>query len=267
MLLENGIQMKDVYIFLSDLVDFTNYQQVSHLGVNLIYHGPLPDIVTKFNFIHDYFEPGERVLFVEDDISELRLKWDDEKLHDFTELTWLAEDMFGECEKKNTKLWGISSNANPFYMKKNNEKSYGFKFVVANMFGFISTRDPFLRISQFCKSDYERTLLYFIKYGGICRADGICAITKNYKNPGGLQELKDHRAIMETNACQYLVKRFPHLIQINEKKSTTSKYMEVKMKTIRKKELGFTDWMGLQKQLDLQIQQHDLRSKDTLVSL
>jgi hypothetical protein len=264
MLRAQGVNMADVYVFVSDETDAKDYASLPKAwGLNLVYNRELPDIVEKFNYIHYYFERGQRVIFVEDDIEELAIKIGENELAKFTKLMGLAESMFETCAKHRTKLWGISSNANPFYMKNN--LAHGFKFVVANLFGFVSTKDPFLAISQHCKSDYERTLLYFVKFGGICRMDGVCAITRNYKNAGGLQEMKDQRAHLEREACRHLVKRFPHLVEINSKKSEKSMYMELRLRRIPKAKAGL-DWMALQSHQDKELLKCRLRSEGTLNS-
>lgn len=230
MLEENKVDLRDVDVFVSSKQEAAAYANV--LGpANLVYVKPLKGIVEKFNFIHNYYPVGEHVVFVEDDIAELKIKTSENRLEKFVHLKSMAEIAFIDCRDKGTALWGISSNANPFYMKAGT--SVGFKFVVANLFGFISTRDKFLQISQECKSDYERTLLYFTKYRAVVRRDDVCAITKNYKTKGGLQEIGEERARLEALACDRLVERFPHLVSHNEKKNKTSMYRELKMTTIR----------------------------------
>lgn len=250
LLLRNNVPMRNVSVFVSDEQDANEYRGLEEkYGLSVIYKEPLPDIVAKFNFIHDWYRPGTRVVFVEDDIESLAMKTGPNELKPFTGLEELALGMFELCEFKRTKLWGISSNANPFYMKDGS--SVGFKFIVANLFGFISTRDPFLRISHHCKSDYERTMLYFARYSCVARADFVCAITKNYKYAGGLQEEKELRYERELAACRYLVRRFPHLCDHNVKKSTTSMYPELRLKTIRNP--GLTDWMTMQRSIDKEL--------------
>ena len=246
MLLDNGVDPDDIQVFISPDDDYEKVRSFCEVQVT-----PAKNVVEKFNYIHNYYPEHTPVVFVEDDIELLKAKGDGKnELLPFNDLPKLAEQMFELAYEERTKLWGISSNANPFYMKKS--YSVGFKFVVANLFGFYSTRDPFLAISQQMKSDYERTLLYFVKYGSVCRHDGICAITKNYRNPGGLQEIKSSRARLEDEACRNLVRRFPHLIEINEKKSKTSMYRELKLKTQRRR--GLYDWMAIQKQIDKELQ-------------
>lgn len=249
MLESQWVEKRDITIFLSDHTDMVYYNAIQSRGYSCV-NTNTKNVVDKFNAIHRFYPVGSRVVFVEDDIESLKQKGDGKnELLDFTALKPTAMQLFDFCETKGTALWGISSNANPFYMKKDG-LSYGFKFIVANLFGFISTSDKFLEISQQMKSDYERTLLYFVRYGGVFRADGICAITKNYKNVGGLQDLAQ-RGELEALACKNLVRRFPHLVQINEKKSLISKYMELKLKTQRKNVI--TDWMAIQKQIDKEL--------------
>lgn len=259
----NGIPESSIYIFVSDEKDFNDYKNLEDKGYKVIFEVELEDIIQKFNFIHRYFPVGTKVVFIEDDIDQLSIKTGKNTLSHFTDLGGLALKLFSQCEEVGTKIWGISSNANPFYM--NEKVTSGLVFIVANLFGFISTRDDFLRISHHCKSDYERTLLYFVKYGKVIRANFVCAITKNYKYAGGLQEIKDQRAKLEEEACLYLVRRFPHLIEINEKKSATSMYMELKIKTLRKKD-SMTDYMYLQEHYDKEYLKWKLRSEGTLPS-
>lgn len=249
-LVGSGVKPEQVYVFVSDEADRLAYQWVTKVGSHLIYERPLTNIVEKFNFIHNYFDIGSEVVFVEDDIESLVIKTGKNSVETFNDLPRLAEQMFSKCHEHKAKLWGISSNANPFYMKLSTY--HGFKFVVANLFGFISTRDPFLEVSQLCKSDYERTLLYFVKHGVVCRYDGVAAKTKNYKNAGGLQDIKDQRADLETQACKYLVDRFPHLVEHNVKKSGISMYDEIKLKRVTAKMQG-VDWLGLQKIYDRRV--------------
>lgn len=248
MLLANKIPENQIKVFVSSPQELLAYtKSIRSRGVDVdIILAKSTNVVEKFNFVHNYFTPGTRVVFVEDDISALRIKTGENTLSEYLRLAELAEASFQVCEKEGTCLWGISSNANPFYMKDG--MSVGFKFVVANLFGFIATKEKFLEVSNICKSDYERTLLYYVKYGSIVRNDGICAITKNYKTAGGLQEMGGARKDLEEKACRALVKRFPHLIEINEKKSKISMYMELKLKT-RKKADGM-DLMAMQKIMD-----------------
>jgi hypothetical protein len=241
MLANNGVKKSEIDIFLSDDLDRHDYADLK--GYNLVDSGHITNIVDKFNAIHNYYEPGTQVVFVEDDIDRLAFVSGYNKLKEFRELPKLAQACFEQCEIAKTKLWGISSNANPFYMKL--QMAVGFKFVVANLFGFVATSDQFLQVSQVCKNDYERTMLYFIKYGSVVRYDGVCAITKNYVNSGGLQSLA-RRADLERKSCEALVKRFPHLVEINEKKSAISQYMELKLK---KAQAG-SDYMAYQRILD-----------------
>lgn len=248
MLRENGIQDRDIAILVSGYDELADYGAALKGFKGQLIPKQAPNLVTKFNAVHDHYEPGTRVVFVEDDITGLKVKTGENALSPFKDLRHLAEDSFDECISNRTKLWGISSNANPFYMKDG--RSIGFKFVVANIFGFISTRDPFLRISQVCKSDYERTMLYYTRFGSIVRNDGVCAITKNYRTPGGLQDLEDRKGAEEVS-CRNLVKRFPHLVEINEKKSKISKYMELKLK--RQKIAGLVDLMALQRMIDREV--------------
>lgn len=238
------VDMAKVHVFVSDVEDRIDYNaHLAELGVQVVYPRESKNIVEKFNLIHDHFPAGTKVLVMEDDIDTLIRKTGKNSVAPFLELTKLMKAGFDHCAANGTALWGVAPHANPFYMKA--EISSSFKFVVANAYGFISTGNAVLRITQHAKSDYERSILYFLEYGAIVRINHVGVVTKNYKNPGGLQHADYHhnRLGHEQMACTYLTARYPHLVVRNEGKP--SMYPELKLRTIASGE--GQDWKALQR--------------------
>lgn len=184
----------------------------------------------KFNYIHSYYPSGTHVVVIEDDIECIKRLVGYNKLTEVTdELFFLCENAFALCVQSNTKLWGISSNSNPFFLKQTCGPC--FKLIVANMYGFIA-ENPAILVTQHTKTDYERTILYTRKYGSVVRLDYLCPVTKNYKNPGGMQTLNDtERSKMEIDAVRYLAMMYPELCKANTEKK--SKYAELVLITKR----------------------------------
>ncbi len=62
------------------------------------------------------------------------------------------------------------------------------------------------------------------------RIDTVGVRTKSYVLPGGMQHeyTPDARAVAEREACDYLVRKWPHLVQHNETKK--SLYPELRFK-------------------------------------
>lgn len=243
-----GIPDSSVDVFVSSQEEADVYRAaLAGREITVVYETPLNDLREKFNFIHLFYAPGTNVVVFEDDIKNLSYKAGENKLEPFTDFANTFAKAFKLCSQNNTKLWGISPYSNAFYMKPG--ASFGLKFIVANVFGFVSTNDPELLLRVSCKSDYERTLLNWAKFGALVRLDGLCAITKNYDNAGGLTHDvdEDGRKQQELASCRYLTKRFGHLISLNENKE--SRYPELKIRTIRKDDQG-KDWRAIQQEMD-----------------
>lgn len=185
----------------------------------------------KFNFIHSYYPAGTKVLVIEDDIKSIDILAGYNMLEPVYDLLEHLNRGFDLCQQTGTKLWGISNNDNPFFLKEHS--GFCFKMIVANMYGFIS-EEPAMLITQHTKTDYERTILYTVKYGGVVRLDYLCPRTRNYKNPGGMQDIStEERAKQEAEASNYLAATYPHLCKLNMKKD--SKFAEVSLITKRVK--------------------------------
>lgn len=235
-----SIQQEQIDIFVSNTEQVVEYSAAG-VKANALISCNTTNVRDKFNFIHSYYPAGTEVLVIEDDIESIQRLAGYNKLEEITNLTTHAAIAFDLCVKYNTKLWGISSNNNPFFLKE--QAGLCFKMVVANMYGFISEEPPLL-ITQHTKTDYERTILYTLKYGGVIRLDYLCPITRNYKNPGGMQELSDAaRAAQEQEASQYLANNYPELCSLNTKKS--SKFAEVTLTTKRIKPTNNTLFDGI----------------------
>lgn len=219
-----GILTDDIDLFVSNEQELVKYSKHFYpTKIGRLINANTNNVRDKFNFIHSYYPQGEHVLVIEDDISSIDKVCGYNMLETITNLKEVAGSAFDLCEKNKTKLWGISSNDNPFFLK--NQSNFCFKLVVANMYGFIAEQPPLL-ITQHTKTDYERTIIYTIKYGGVIRLDYLCARTRNYKNPGGMQDLPiEVRAAQEAESSNYLAARYPDLCKLNIKKG--SKFAEL----------------------------------------
>ena len=204
-----GIDKQLIHIFVSDEQDVKEYKELLP-DYKIIYETPLNDLKEKHNFMIDYFNNDEWVVFFEDDIEKM-IKKKGTKTEDFTgDLETFIKIGFSECVKEKTKLWGIEPTGNGFYMKNQFQKSW--KLVAAYMFGMII--DKRLKITSAWKHDFERTILHSIYFGGAVRFDMIGVKTNSFKNKGGLQsELNgEDRANKEIEGVKFLIKRYPGYI-------------------------------------------------------
>lgn len=220
MLLDNRVHFGLIDLFVSSEEEAKSYGKTK---VNVVYQKPLNSLTEKFNFIHSYYPVGTNVVVIEDDISAVKSLAGHNKLETTTNLQEEFIRAFLQCQASGSKLWGISSNSNPFFM--NAAPSVGYKFICANVYGFIMDNPPVLCECE-TKTDYERTILYYKRYGGVVRLDYLCPITKNYKTEGGIGA--DGRKEAEERSVALLASKYPEYCKRNEKKE--SMYPEITLR-------------------------------------
>ncbi len=212
---------KEVRIFLSDRRDRIDYEKMrkesGHL-IDLEVTGA-HNVTEKFNAIHMHYPKGTKVFVLEDDVTvvvpnerQRPRPMQDEELLDLIVLGFTTVGRGG--------LWGVVPHSNPYYF--GGRVTTSLKLVVAHAFGFVSTQDPRLKVTQIGKSDYERTILYYIRYGRVTRVDTAGCLTKSYTAKGGIQSdlTREDRHAAELASCDYLVRRYGHLIKHNTKKKS-----------------------------------------------
>jgi hypothetical protein len=108
-----SIPNESIYIFVSNKNEYESYSILIKDGYNIVYTKDLNDLKEKHNAIIDYFNIGDRVIVMEDDIKRLVKKSGNKVIpcFDFNELAQSGWEM---CEKNNTKLWGINPTNNGF---------------------------------------------------------------------------------------------------------------------------------------------------------
>lgn len=212
---KTDIPLASVHVVVSDSEDAAAY---AHLPVRIVQPPrPVLNVVEKFNAIHHAWPAGTNVCVIEDDVT--LITGEPNKPRVVTEARAMVEAGFAALGPAGG-LWGIAPHSNTFFFKPSVSRS--LKLVVAHAFGFVATHDPALEVTQRGKSDYERTCRYFIRYGQVVRLDSIGVKTVSYTKAGGMQaELtREARAGTEAASCDWLVRKYPHLLEPNRKKKS-----------------------------------------------
>ena len=103
--------------------------------------------------------------------------------------------------------------------------SENLTYVIGCFTGVINNRKAELRTVD-DKEDYERSIKYYMKDGGILRLNNICARTYYYKEPGGMQVDRTKKRIHDS--AVYLAHKYPDLCTLNTKKK--SGYTELNLR-------------------------------------
>jgi hypothetical protein len=208
--LDLPIKHELVYIFVANDEEYNIYiKTIPKDKYHKIIVGEL-GITNQRNFIRNYFNDGENIVSIDDDIEKV-VKWDGYKGHitvdNLDELFILS---FKQLSRDNLNLWGINSVANPFFMSNKKEHTTNLKFCVGCMFGFINDKSIMLNTICEGKEDYENTFLSYEKCGGVFRMNWISVKQKPFSK-GGLGSLQE-RIITSKKAAEYLQTTYPNFV-------------------------------------------------------
>ncbi len=213
---EAGIPKNRIHLFVANQQQYKLYEE--NVPKNL--YGKIiigkKGITNQRIFIASYFPEGQYVISMDDDVEQFEIL-KGEKLVKLTNINEFFNDAYKLMKKEKIYIWGIYPVRNPFFMYK--ETTTDLRFIIGVTFGFIVRHDKDLKMSikAETKEDYEQTILYFLKDGGVIRFNNVTVKTK-FNAPGGLGTDRFER---NKNAAEYLVKKYPDIVTRNDRKNGT----------------------------------------------
>jgi len=210
LLKESGVNQYDIDLFLYDtdqneIYDVEIFKTFGEHKINVIITDIL-DLGERLNYIlNEYYDEGEEVLLIEDDVLRINKN-----------LLEVAKEGFKLCRENNLYIWGI----HPTDSKLQHKEGYStnFKFIIGVLYGVIVRKDPELNVSITYKCDFERTILYHKKDGGMVRFNDVFVNT-TYRALGGLgNDNKNGRKEKELIAVKKMIEKYPNYCYQNKNK-------------------------------------------------
>ena len=209
---------KDIIIFVASTSEKKIYEQTLRKGTyGKIVVGKL-GLGNQKNIMRDFFEEGEEVLFMDDDIeSVLRIvprQGERNSAVEALSFKKYAKWAFRECRKNGVRLWGIRMSTNAFFMSET--ATIGWLLISGGCYGEVNTRAKAFRVQRADgnQDDIERTLQHIREYGNIMRINGLAMKTVWY-GPGGVQatmSLERRHANGRARAAQ-IAKKYKDIIK------------------------------------------------------
>lgn len=199
-----------IYIFVANESQYKVYKELIK-GYKIII-GKL-GITNQRKFIKNYFKEGQCVVSMDDDVEEVN-KLNGDKLNKIHNLDLFFSEAFQRIKREKLFIWGIYPVRNPFFMK--NTVTTQLKFIIGTLYGFIVRHDKDLEPICKEKEDYELSILYYLKDGGVLRYNNITIKTK-FKAKGGLG-LIENRYKANKEAALYLSKKYPQFVSVFKRK-------------------------------------------------
>jgi hypothetical protein len=222
------IDSKRIYIFCP--VNEINLYQQNCPGINIVDGGT--SIVDCNNRIIDYFDEGSYIIQMDDDVHYLlelgtdhnRIKVNNKlrpKGFVDLDLNKLIIDGYNLMIDKSVCIWGTYPVANSFYMKNLQSPTFDLKFLIGRIFGFLNHKS--IRTKSKSRDDYEKSLLYYIKYGSVIRFNHITVYADTYVGMGGLAEERTSKLMSED--VDEMINKYPTYIA---EKKHKGKYREIR---------------------------------------
>ena len=236
---EHKIDPKRIHIFVADKEQEKIYQNELPKGSYKKIIVGVPGIKNIRNFMPKYFKEGQKIFYIDDDIYKLFKAYNNDKgkvinkidknydrkynrLREENNLNEIIKQGFDEAKKRGYDNWGIYPIENPYFMKPTSKNpddyiSENLTYVIGCFNGVINNRKAEVRTVD-DKEDYERSIKYYMKDGGILRLNNVCVRTYYYKEPGGMQVDRTKKRIHDS--AVYLTNKYPELAKLNTKKKS-----------------------------------------------
>ena len=208
-LADGGVPSNRIHIFVANKAEEKRYLDTvpKHLYGKIVV-GKI-GITHQRRFIIKYYPIGQAIVSVDDDVEGLFKKKSDKELTRITDVHKFFTEAFAKTRSEGLYIWGIYPVQNPFFMK--DTVTTDLKFIIGTLYGFINRKiQPSPLIKE--KEDYEQSIKYFIKDGGVVRYNNVTIKAKKH-SPGGLGETTGR---LEANkfAADYLAKTYPDFVSI-----------------------------------------------------
>jgi len=222
---EGGVPASKIYIFVANEEEREKY----HRTVPKDLYGKivvgLKGITNQRKFIVNYFPENKYVVSIDDDVEQIEKMDSHDKLVKVKNVDQFFKDGYKDLKKNGVFIWGIYPVRNPFFMK--HKTTTDLKFIIGVLRGFINrhTKDLAPSVGAEGKEDYEQSILYFKKDGGVLRYNDVTTKTK-FNADGGLGI---DRQEMNRKAAEYMRKTYPDLVTVFHRKNGMT---EIKLKRV-----------------------------------
>ena len=225
-LYESGYLPDEIDLFVAGDDEYDAYRSVVHKDINIIIG--CKGLKNIRNFIFNYYDEGEHLLCLDDDIEGLKTLVLNERLQNLIDFKDIVKQGFDLCEEHSLKLWGLYSITNKFFMLKHPVVTDNYSFIIGNFFGCINCRNMNqLNVDDI--DDYERSIRSYQIYGGSVRLNHIAAKTKFMTNGGGAQT-DEHRFDTINQSILTLQDKYPKMFYLKKKKSGIGQTIMLKAK-------------------------------------
>lgn len=205
-ILKYDFVLENVYVFVSLEEDVISYRKKYPL-INIV-KAP-KGVAAVDNFITDYFLEGQKMIYMNDDVSGIvELKNENIKPSEITKekLLLIVRAMFDRMKKNHITYGGFYPVPNHFFMK-GKRITYDLCLIMDPFSLIINNKK--VRISISDKSDFEKSIQHFYYQNALLRYNHVSLKVEYYGTKGGFQ---GRNAETERNSAKLLEAKYPEYV-------------------------------------------------------
>lgn len=175
-----------------------------------------PTLARQRSFIHGWYPTNQRLVSIDDDVTGFVHRYEDidtgkPKLGKVRDLDTLFSSSLRVLKQHNLNLGGWYPVPNAMFMKPN--ITTDLRLIVGAAWFCINKNDATRTQLPFGdeKEDYQRTIQWYELDGGVMRINDYAALTKYYKEPGGMQD--DRTWERSKAAVDGMIEKWPHYLR------------------------------------------------------
>jgi len=226
-ILKYNFDLKNTFVFVSTEKDYILYKE-HYPEINIV-QGP-KGVAAIDNFITDYFPNGQKLIYMNDDVSGIYGVDNNLKKYKISldELNNLINKAFDIMVHNDISYGGLYPVLNTLFMSGGNDIKFDFGLIMDPFSFIINNKNIIISISD--KSDFEKSILHFKDKGALLRFNRYSLNVEYYGKKGGFQG-RDKTSEIKT--ANQLVEKYPYYcnsINIKNEGKTSIRFNKIKTK-------------------------------------
>ena len=226
-ILKYNFNLKNTFVFVSTEEDYILYKE-HYPEINII-KGP-KGVAAIDNFITEYFAEGQKLIYMNDDVSGIYGVDDNLKKYKISliELNNLINKAFDIMLENGITYGGLYPVLNTLFMSGGSDIKCDFGLIMDPFSFIVNNKNIVISISD--KSDFEKSIQHFKDRGALLRFNRYSLNVEYYGKKGGFQGRDKTSEIQTANE---LVKKYPYYcnsVNIKNEGKTSIRFNKIKTK-------------------------------------
>jgi len=204
LLKKHKMSMKKVFVFVSP-ESYEDYLPIKNKFKFNLVGGNNSTILQTRNNIIDYFDEGENIIELDDDVDEIEITLKGLKNKPVTNLKELFNESFKIIHQGG--LFGLNANTNNFFA--GGIDKFGLYSIINSCLGYKNNKAIKLTVAE--KEDFERVIQFYELNLPILKRTGYGIKTCYWRNKGGIQAHYDFkkRVEIQRESAEQLLQKYP----------------------------------------------------------